>query len=185
MSNAQKALVMAAGIFLAIALITIAVVMFISAQEATKGAQESFSGIQNDLSSTSFTVYDNTVVSGSQVVNAIRKFENKGEFGIRVITGVNVQRGQSGSWYGDVILLTGGTTYGDVVVSAATNKAASGAQYGAHDVSTGGYTYHMTTVLEAVAEESSNFINPAGRYQAKVVFDKNNVVHGLTFDQLN
>jgi sensor domain CHASE-containing protein len=50
MSNAQKVLVMAVGIFLAIALITIAVVMFISAQEATKAAQNNFSNTQTELS---------------------------------------------------------------------------------------------------------------------------------------
>ncbi len=36
MDNAQKALLMAAGLFLTIALITIGVVMFMSAQDATK-----------------------------------------------------------------------------------------------------------------------------------------------------
>lgn len=76
MSNAQKALVMAAGIFLAIALITLAVVLFTSAQDSTKAAQSNFSNIQTELSQTAFTVYDNTTLSGSQVVNALRKFSD-------------------------------------------------------------------------------------------------------------
>ena len=95
MSNAQKALVMAAGIFLAIALITIAVVLFTSAQEATKTAQNNFSSIQTELSQTAFTVYDNTMVSGSQVVNALRKFSDEDQFGIQVTTGKN----PAGQWY--------------------------------------------------------------------------------------
>ncbi|EXX87036.1 hypothetical protein BG52_05180, partial [Paenibacillus darwinianus] len=89
MSNAQKALVMAAGIFLAIALITLAVVLFISAQDSTKAAQSSFSNIQTELSQTAFTVYDNTTLSGSQVVNALRKFRDQDQFGIQIVTGKN------------------------------------------------------------------------------------------------
>ncbi|GIQ68921.1 ABC transporter permease [Xylanibacillus composti] len=99
MSNAQKALVMAAGIFLAIALITLAVVLFISAQDSTKAAQSNFSNIQTELSQTAFTVYDNTTLSGSQVVNALRKFSDQEQFGIQIITGKN----PTGQWYGKVI----------------------------------------------------------------------------------
>ncbi|PWK05006.1 ABC transporter permease [Tumebacillus permanentifrigoris] len=122
MGNAQKALVMAAGIFLAIALITIAVVMFVSAQEATKTAQENFSNIQNELSSTSFTVYDNTTISGSQVVNALRKFDNRQQFGIRVYTGRNKATG--GTWYNHVVDNSGNVTAGAVTaLDNASNQA--------------------------------------------------------------
>ncbi len=117
MSNAQKALVMAAGIFLAIALITLAVVLFISAQDSTKAAQSNFSNIQTELSQTAFTVYDNTTLSGSQVVNALRKFSDQDQFGIQIVTGKN----PAGQWYGKVIntgVPIDSVTYGSVVGEA-------------------------------------------------------------------
>lgn len=46
MNNASSALKVAAGIFLTIALITIVVLLFISAQEATKTAQNNFADIK-------------------------------------------------------------------------------------------------------------------------------------------
>jgi hypothetical protein len=158
MSNAQKALVMAAGLFLAIALITIAVVMFVSAQEATKAAQNNFANIQTELSQTAFTVYDDTRVSGSQVVNAMRKFADQDQFGIQVITGKN----PLGSWYGKVINITvpiGSVTYGSV-----------------GSVATGALT-------QVVDEASIDYINPSGKFKAQLVKDNSNVIRGILFKQ--
>lgn len=158
MSNAQKALVMAAGIFLAIALITIAVVLFTSAQEATKTAQNNFSGIQTELSQTAFTVYDNTLVSGSQVVNALRKFNDQDQFGIQVITGKN----PAGQWYGKVINIgvpVDSITYGSVV-GAAPGKLA-----------------------DAIDEAGVDYVNPSGKFKAQLVKDSSNVIRGIVFLQ--
>lgn len=99
MNNASSALKVAAGIFLTIALITIVVILFISAQEATKTAQNNFSDIQTELSQAAFTVYDGTTISGSQVTNALRKYKDKDQFGIFIATGKN----RGGQWYGNVL----------------------------------------------------------------------------------
>jgi len=99
MNNASSALKVAAGIFLTIALITIVVILFISAQEATKTAQNNFSDIQTELSQAAFTVYDGTTISGSQVTNALRKYKDKDQFGIFIATGKN----RAGQWYGNVL----------------------------------------------------------------------------------
>lgn len=99
MNNASSALKVAAGIFLTIALITIVVILFISAQEATKTAQNNFSDIQTELSQAAFTVYDGTTISGSQVTNALRKYKDKDQFGVFIATGKN----KAGQWYGNVL----------------------------------------------------------------------------------
>jgi len=160
MGNAQKALVMAAGIFLAIALITIAVVLFISAQEATKTAQNNFSNIQTELSQTAFTVYDNTVVSGSQVVNALRKFSDKDQFGIQIMTGKN----RSGSWYGktiDTLSKIDDPNYGSVVDTIPpTGKMA-----------------------EAINEAKPDYVNPSGKFRSRIIMDSSNVIRGIIFEQ--
>ncbi|AQT83785.1 hypothetical protein ERICIV_02910 [Paenibacillus larvae subsp. larvae] len=158
MGNAQRALTMAAGFFLAIALITIAVVMFISAQDATKTAQNNFSDIQTDLSQTAFTVYDNTVVSGSQVVNALRKFQDKDQFGIQIKTGKN----KSGTWYFNTVNIsvpTGSENYGTI---------ASGGSGSLGNV---------------INEASADYVNPNGKFKAAIVKDSSNVIRGIIFEQ--
>lgn len=158
MNNAQSALKVAAGIFLTIALITIVVLLFVSAQEATKTAQNEFSSIQTELSKASFTVYDNTTVSGSQVVNAIRKFYLKEQFGIRVITGKNK----------DNPLQKQGFYYGYDVMNDGTINTSSG----------------RSTAIQLASDESLDmYVNPSGKFKAKLIVDSSNVTRGIVFDQ--
>lgn len=158
MNNASSALKVAAGIFLTIALITIVVVLFVSAQEATKTAQNNFSDIQTELSQASFTVYDDTTVSGSQVTNALRKFKDRGQFGIQVKTGKN----SSGQWYGNVLNISS-------LSSAEEFGAVNGTSY--------------ADISNSWNESLIDYVNPSGKFKAKVIKDNSNVVRGLIFVQ--
>ncbi len=158
MNNASSALKVAAGIFLTIALITIVVILFVSAQEATKTAQNNFSDIQTELSQASFTVYDETTISGSQVTNALRKFKDRDEFGIQVKTGKN----SLGQWYGDVLKINGTLTNEEYGSVSGTSLA---------DI---GNTWN---------EKLNEYVNPSGKFKAKVIKDNSNVVRGLVFTQ--
>ncbi|MFD5853172.1 MULTISPECIES: hypothetical protein [Bacillati] len=93
MDSAKKALLFGAGLFLTIALITLFVIIYSTASDASKAAQNEFTSLQTELSEQTYLVYDNTTVSGSQVINAIRKFEGQ-DIGIKVATG----KGNT-SWY--------------------------------------------------------------------------------------
>ncbi|GIO83149.1 hypothetical protein J25TS5_00810 [Paenibacillus faecis] len=158
MNNASSALKVAAGIFLTIALITIVVILFVSAQEATKTAQNNFSDIQTELSQASFTVYDDTTVSGSQVTNALRKFKDRGEFGIQIKTGKN----SGGQWYGDILRISG----------PLTNE-----EYG----SVSGRS--LADIGNTWNEKLNEYVNPSGKFKAKVIKDNSNVVRGIIFTQ--
>ncbi len=158
MNNASSALKVAAGIFLTIALITIVVVLFVSAQEATKTAQNNFSDIQTELSQASFTVYDDTTVSGPQVTNALRKFKDRGQFGIQVKTGKN----SSGQWYGNVLNIS---------------SLSSAEEFGAVN----GISY--ADISNSWNESLIDYVNPSGKFKAKVIKDNSNVVRGLIFVQ--
>ncbi|MCM3126693.1 ABC transporter permease [Paenibacillus provencensis] len=160
MQNASSALKVAAGIFLTIALITIVVILFISAQEATKTAQNNFADIQTELSQAAFTVYDGTTISGSQVTNALRKFAGKDQFGIYIKTGKNPQ----GQWYGYPLNINSDTNngYGEVVNPE------------------GGTSGILNDTLN---ERLNEYVNPSGRFKATVVKDNSNVVRGLLFVQ--
>ena len=149
-------MVMATGVALAIALITLAVVMFVSAQETTKTAQSQFTDIQQELANTPYTIYEGTMVSGSQVVNALRKFTGAPQFGIRIDT----RKGGS-SWYFAVLDLSSKTssTYGTVQSPASSSFAAT------------------------TDPADPHYVNPAGTFAAQVIRDNSGVVHGLVFTQ--
>lgn len=88
-SNATAALKLGASVFLTIAFITIVVALFISSTDAVKEGQTQFSSIQTQLSQTRYNIYENTTLSGSQVMNAVRQFNNETQFGVYVQTGKN------------------------------------------------------------------------------------------------
>ncbi|GIP59387.1 ABC transporter permease [Paenibacillus sp. FSL W8-0186] len=158
MNNASSALKVAAGIFLTIALITIVVILFVSAQEATKTAQNNFSDIQTELSQASFTVYDDTTVSGSQVTNALRKFKDREQFGIQVKTGKN----QNGQWYGNMLRVGNQVPiedFGAVISDKVGN------------------------INNSWNEILDEYVNPSGKFKAKVIKDNSNVVRGIIFTQ--
>lgn len=158
MNNASSALKVAAGIFLTIALITIVVILFVSAQEATKTAQNNFSDIQTELSQASFTVYDDTTISGSQVTNALRKFKDREQFGILVKTGKN----KSGEWYGNILSISG---------------QESSEQYGSVNGTS------QADISNSWNEVYDQYVNPSGKFKARVIKDNSNVVRGLIFTQ--
>ncbi|MDQ0110654.1 ABC transporter permease [Paenibacillus harenae] len=160
MNNAQRALLIAAGLFLTIALITLVVNLFGSAQEASKQAQDDFSSMQTELSAAAFDGYDNTTMTGSQVLNALRKFGGRSNFGIQVITGKNQAASSSGTWYYNTI-----------------NVDSSNTSYG---TKTGIGVNVLTSALD---ETNPHYINPSGKFKGTVIRDKNGAVSGIVFDQ--
>ncbi|WP_322906722.1 ABC transporter permease [Paenibacillus campi] len=159
MNNASAALKVAAGLFLTIALITIVVVLFISAQEATKTAQNNFSGIQKELDQTQYAVYDNTNISGSQVVSSLRKFKDQAGFGIKVMTGKN----PTGIWY-----------FNEVNTASSVDSV----EYG-----TVSSSKPSGSLADAMEQMSGNYINPTGTFKSEIVRDRSNVVRALIFKQ--
>lgn len=164
MGNAQRALIMAAGLFLAIGLITLAVIIFGSAQDATKSAQSGFAELQTELSQTAFAAYDGTILSGNQVLSAIRKFSGKDEFGIRVQTGKHKEANVVGAWYNYQIEFVGGGNTG--IVDRLNKNAADG------------------TLENAMTESHMDYINPTGKFKSTIVYDQNNAIRGILFEQI-
>ncbi|MED3575056.1 hypothetical protein [Cytobacillus praedii] len=105
--NVSTALKLGAALFLTLALIGICVNVFTPSTEAAKIATTDFSATTTELKDQKYLIYDNTTISGSQVVNALRKFSTEGaagNIGIRVKTG----RG-SDTWYYNNVSSNGDT----------------------------------------------------------------------------
>lgn len=154
MDSAKKALLFGAGLFITIALITLFVIVYSTATDATKEAQSDFSGLQTELKDQKFSAYDNTNVSGSQVINAARKFQKQGEeqtLGIYVQTGK--EESGSGTWY--------------YMNSTEPDELTKGTE----------------SLAGMQSENAKTYVNPSGQFKANVVYDKNGVVRALRFIQ--
>ncbi|WP_338657281.1 hypothetical protein V6B14_22280 (plasmid) [Sporosarcina psychrophila] len=152
--STSTALMFGAALFLALALIGIAVNVFSPATEAAKTATTDFSSATTELKDQKYLIYDNTTISGSQVVNALRKFEADGKAGniaINVKTGKNT----AGTWYYNNFSPTGG-------------------------ISGGGTGTKPTNVNISTDNE---YVNPSGMFKATVERDNNSVIRAITFAQ--
>lgn len=122
-SAPPKALYFAAGILLAIALITLAVLVYSNSTEPAKASSSEFNSLSSDLKDQKFLSFDNTTVSGSQVVNSVRRFSTEGkngEFGIKVVTG----QGNS-TWYYNTVSNSGDTITSSTAATTELNNTNS------------------------------------------------------------
>jgi len=145
----------AAGIFLTIMLITIVVIITISSQDAAKQGQTKMASITTQLSDTEFNTYNNTTLSGSQVLNAVRQYMDQAQFGLSVRTGKQVALGVAPTFYGNTFDGNGEITSDKNII-----------------------------LTPAETQSSVEYINPSGKFTSEVKKDKNNMVRGIIFKQL-
>ncbi len=94
----------AAGIVITLAIISIAFIVFNIAKDGTMAGVNKIGNMNSQIAESDITIYDEQEVSGSEVINVIRK--NKDSYlGILVKTGKNT----SGTWYGYSGSISGGT----------------------------------------------------------------------------
>lgn len=85
----------AAGIVITLAIISIAFIVFNTAKDGTMMGANEIAKMNAQIADSDMTIYDDAEISGSEVVNVIKKF-SKEFLGIQVITGKNI----AGTWYG-------------------------------------------------------------------------------------
>lgn len=104
----------AAGIVITLAIISIAFIVFNIAKDGTMAGVNKISSMNAQIAESDITIYDDQEVSGSEVVNVIRKF-NERYLAIQVQTGKNT----GGTWYGYSASISSGiATIGSVSSSA-------------------------------------------------------------------
>lgn len=86
MDNILKGVLLGAAVLLTIGVIAIGIVLYNSGQQVVTKAEQDLVGISNALSMSKFQSYDNTVVSGSQVIGAIRLYSDQGTLNVVVTT---------------------------------------------------------------------------------------------------
>ncbi|MCX7772805.1 MAG: hypothetical protein N2376_06810 [Clostridia bacterium] len=153
MENATKAIVIAASVIITIAIVTIGFLIFRAGGDAAKSSVEKFNQLTNQLNDSEYTVYDSKSISGSEVVNAVKKF-TKDNVGISVKT----SGGSSAIWYNNTA-----TIVSDTVETLTKNN---------RDVN------EMYDELKA-----DTYVNPNGEFEGKVYRDKNGRIAAISFTQ--
>lgn len=88
MENSLKGLMLAAGIIITCIIISLGFYIAREASDTASSGTGQINELQAEFADTSKTMYENTVVSGSEVINVIRKFSDE-MMGIRVETKKN------------------------------------------------------------------------------------------------
>lgn len=92
MENSLKGLMMAAGIIITCIIISLGFYIAREASDTASSGTGQINELQAEFADTSKMMYDNTEVSGSEVVNVIRKFGDE-------MLGVKVQTKKNTSYY--------------------------------------------------------------------------------------
>jgi hypothetical protein len=92
MENSLKGLMLAAGIIITCIIISLGFYIAREASDTASSGTGQINELQAEFSDMSKTMYDNTEVSGSEVINVIRKFSDE-------MLGVKVQTMKNTSYY--------------------------------------------------------------------------------------
>lgn len=92
MENSLKGLMLAAGIIITCIIISLGFYIAREASDTASSGTGQINELQAEFADTSKTMYENTEVSGSEVVNVIRKFSDE-------MIGIKVQTKKNTSYY--------------------------------------------------------------------------------------
>lgn len=88
MENSLKGLMLAAGIIITCIIISLGFYIAREASDTASSGTGQINELQAEFADTSKTMYENTEVSGSEVINVIRKFSDE-TIGVKVVTKKN------------------------------------------------------------------------------------------------
>ena len=132
-------------------------------KDSASNAAGKFSKINAEMAESDVAMYDETTVSGNEVLNAINKYKSE-ELGIAVWT----KAGEEATYYNYKI--EGLDNDGEV------EDEKTGASLGKKT--------DASSIQVAKTKGLSTYVNPTGNFEAHVVKDSNDVVVGLTFKQV-
>lgn len=153
-----KSIFMGVGLFFAVAVLGIFVYTFAIGQDASKSGSNKLNTMTADLNEQDYLLYENMDVSGSAVINALKKFESDGKDG-KIGVLVKTKGNPNGTWYY-------GTLTGDELAPITEHQNSKDSVYG--NVYTTGNT---------------EYVNPGGTFKGSIKRDKNNVIRAVVFDQ--
>lgn len=158
MTSFTDAIKAAIAVFIVLGVAALIFYFYNQSVQSSKIAGNKITALNNQMADSQYTLYDGTIVNGSEVFNCVKKFVSE-PLGIKVITA----RG-NGTWYGAGVSDANDTNVppGPVnITSTVVNK-----------------NYSNATNITNTA-----YINPSGQFMGTVVRDDNGVVTGIVFNQ--
>ncbi len=154
--NIQKALWLGVSILLFIAVVMIGMSIFSSGQDMAVEGAAALDDTTRELSNAQFGMYDNKEVNGSDVTSAINRYKQQS---------------------GDIqIIVTNNSTTTTTYVSGGSPTAGSLTELTLGTIN--------TSIQNAQDKSQTNvYINPYGEFYATLVYDINNQVRGINFEQ--
>lgn len=156
-NNITKALWIGVGVLFFIAVVSIGISLLNQSTEIAQEQAAELSDIQERLSAAKFSAYDNTSVTGSQVLSCIKNFRSDKD-----IISIQVKTKKGSTVY------LNSASFGNTDVTLGS----------AHDDGS-----IEKAIKEARDESNSKYINPVGKFDAQVRKDSNGVIAGITFTQ--
>lgn len=154
MENSLKALLLAAAVAITLTVITMGFFILKQAQGITKSASEKVNQVGIEIEEAEFTMYDHTKVSGTEVVNVVRKYQDE-RIGIQVETKKNAS--SADEWFGYTITSSDGTY--EIGSSSSSD------------------------IDELIDSSNNNYVNPNGQFLGEIIRNENNNIIGLIFEQ--
>jgi len=156
MENSLKAIIIGAGVVITMAVVSIGFILMRSGQNTAMNTISRLERLNTELSESQYTIYDGMEVSGSEVVNTIRRFKDE-YVGIKVLT--NKNKASDGKWYIHSVTLIN------------NNRG---------EIDPGGT---VGNISELMNEESNEYVNPNGIFTGTVIRDENGRIVALVFTQ--
>ncbi|MEA1975252.1 MAG: hypothetical protein U9N10_06785 [Bacillota bacterium] len=154
MENSLKMLMIGAAVVITLAVITSGFFILRQGQGILKNSAEKISVISTDIEETEFTMYEDQEVSGSEVVNVVRKYDDE-RMGVFVRTG----KDSSGEWYINNISGISSNDYIGEITTVGEN------------------------ISKMIDESNNEYVNPNGKFLGKVIRNENDSIIGLYFVQ--
>lgn len=157
--NIQKALWLGVGVLLFVAVVSTGLVIFNKGRAVADKSSKQLDVMSKTLSESNLEPFNNEETTGSDVVNLIKSYtDQSGEFIIHVTT-----KYPSSRYY-----ISSGSVSGVNLSSKLTQK-------------------NRATIDDEIKQakdvESSQYINPSGKFYARLIYDKNDVVKGVVCEQ--
>lgn len=157
--NIQKALWLGVGVMMFIAIVSTGMFLFNKGRTVAETSGEQIDSMSKNLAMVEYTAYDNKVIKGDVVRNAINEFKyDSGKFIVVVST----------SYPSTNQYISSGSISGNVLSSTLTEKTRA--------------TIDLE-IQSVVDQTSSGYINQYGEFLSQLIYDSNDSVVGISIVQ--
>lgn len=170
MENISTGLKWAIGLIVTLLIVAAGISVYMVSNGNFKRAQEQALSQSSSLSQGEFTVYDKTNVTGSDVLEAVKRYEGRPEFSIMVATGLKTTHYYPKGFDSCYKLST----------STSTSTSTTTAALATDSDCTNNSTVDYSTMTNQDKEE---FVNTTARFEADIFRDGNGEIRLLRFTQ--